>query len=232
MRSIKLFCCSFLVTLTLFACAQNSQPVKVSPEKFQELIKLNDVQILDVRTMEEFKAGHLAGALQANWLNKIEFDSRTAHMDLSKPVYVYCQVGGRSAAAQAYLKGKGFQVINMEGGLTQWKMKGLPVEGAGELPQMRFQDFEKILNENEYVLVDVTAAWCPPCRKMAPIVSQLQKNPPVNFYLLTVEGGQDIDVMKSIQAEELPTFIIYKNKKEIWRHVGIVEKSVLMKAFQ
>lgn len=232
MKLLRLFSLSLLLPITFFACAQTTVSTIVGPEKFQALIKMKDAQILDVRTLGEFKAGHLGGALQANWLDKPEFDSRTAHMDVSKPIYIYCQVGGRSAAAQAYLKEKGFQVINMEGGLTQWKMKGLPVEGAGEVPQMRYQDFEKVLAENEYVLVDVSAGWCPPCRKMAPIVAALQKNPPVSFYLLTVEGGQDIDVMQKIQAEELPTFIIYKNNKEIWRHAGITEEAVLRKAFQ
>jgi hypothetical protein len=37
-----------------------------------------------------------------------------------------------------------------------------------------------------------------------------------------VDGGNDIDVMKALNSEGLPTFIIFKNGKETWRHQGIV----------
>ena len=57
-----------------------------SPEKFAEAIKSDNVQVLDVRTADEYKSGHIKKALQANWLNKIEFNDRTTHLDKNKPV--------------------------------------------------------------------------------------------------------------------------------------------------
>jgi hypothetical protein len=46
-----------------------------------------------------------------------------------------------------------------------------------------------------------------------------------------VDGGQDIDVMKSIKADDLPTFILYKNGKEVWRSVGVTTQAEFEKAF-
>jgi thiol-disulfide isomerase/thioredoxin len=155
-------------------------------------------------------------------MDKTEFADRTQHLDKSQPIYVYCQAGGRSASAQAFLIEKGYKVINLEGGMSNWKMNGFPVDGAGDVPQMRVLDLEKIIASNKIVLVDVGADWCPPCRKMLPVLEALKKQPANPFYFLAVDGGNDIDVMKALHSEGLPNFIIFKDGKETWRHQGIV----------
>jgi thiol-disulfide isomerase/thioredoxin len=125
----------------------------------------------------------------------------------------------------------GFTVVNLEGGISNWRMQSMPVEGAGDRVQMRVVDFEKLIQSNEYVLVEIGALWCPPCRKMQPVVDGLKQSPPKPFYFLAVDGGQDIDVMKSVNADDLPTFILYKNGVEFWRKVGVMPKEDFEKAF-
>ena len=219
----KLLSCLVLMTTVLISCAQNStkEAITLSAAAYKEAILKKGVQVLDVRTASEFNGGHIQHALQANWLDKKEFSDRTQHLDKSTPIYVYCQAGGRSASAQAFLQEKGYQVINLEGGMSNWKMNNFPVDGNGDKPQMRVVDFEKTIASNEYVLVDVGADWCPPCRKMLPVLAELKQKPAHPFYFLAVDGGNDIDVMKSIHSEGLPTFILYKHGKEIWRNQGI-----------
>ena len=219
----KFFSCLILMTTVLISCAQNStkEAITLSAAAYKEAILKKGVQVLDVRTASEFNGGHIQHALQANWLDKKEFADRTQHLDKSTPIYVYCQAGGRSASAQAFLQEKGYQVINLEGGMSNWKMNNFPVDGNGDKPQMRVVDFEKTIASNEYVLVDVGADWCPPCRKMLPVLAELKQKPAHPFYFLAVDGGNDIDVMKSIHSEGLPTFILYKHGKEIWRNQGI-----------
>jgi phage shock protein E len=69
--------------------------------------------ILDVRTAEEYAAGHIPGAVNLP-LDQLE---RFRHpKDL--PVYVYCRSGGRSSMASAALKQKGYRVINLGGILS------------------------------------------------------------------------------------------------------------------
>jgi rhodanese-related sulfurtransferase len=194
----------------------------IAAASFKQAIAMKGVQVLDVRTANEFNGGHISHALQANWMDKTEFADRTQHLDKSQPIYVYCQAGGRSASAQAFLIEKGYKVINLEGGMSNWKMNGFPVDGAGDVPQMRVLDLEKIIASNKIVLVDVGADWCPPCRKMLPVLEALKKQPAHPFYFLAVDGGNDIDVMKALHSEGLPNFIIFKDGKETWRHQGIV----------
>jgi len=203
----------------------------VDAVKFSKAISAPDAQILDVRTAVEFQSGHIANALQANWLDPKEFKNRTQHLDKSKMIYIYCQSGGRSASAQAALMEAGFKVVNLEGGMSNWRMQQMPVEGVGNAVQMRVVDFEKVLQSNAYVLVDIGAVWCPPCRKMQPVIDALKQTPPKPFYFLAVDGGQDIDVMKSVKADDLPTFILYKNGVEVWRKVGVAPKEDFEKAF-
>ena len=188
----------------------------------KEAIAAKNIQVLDVRTAAEFNGGHIQNALQANWLDQKEFTDRTQHLDKNLPVYVYCQAGARSASAQAALEAKGYKVINLEGGMSNWKMNGFPVDGAGDKAQMRVEDLNTTTSSNKIVLVEVGADWCPPCRKMLPVLEVLNQKPAAPFYFLRVDGGNDIDVMKSLNAEGLPTFILFKNGKETWRHEGLV----------
>ena len=215
------------------SCAQNnaSNELTISTKAFNAGVTQPGAQILDVRTAGEYQSGHIANALQANWLDPKEFKNRTQHLDKSKMIYIYCQSGGRSASAQAALMDAGFKVVNLEGGMSNWRMQQMPVEGVGNAVQMRVVDFEKVLQSNAYVLVDIGAVWCPPCRKMQPVMDALKQTPPKPFYFLAVDGGQDIDVMKSVKADDLPTFILYKNGVEVWRKVGVAPKEDFEKAF-
>jgi rhodanese-related sulfurtransferase len=241
---MKLKCLVSLLflTTTIMSCAQNnpsssansnnaSVELTINTTAFSAGVTQPGAQILDVRTAGEYQSGHIANALQANWLDPQEFKKRTQHLDKSKMIYIYCQSGGRSASAQAALMEAGFKVVNLEGGMSNWRMQQMPVEGVGNVVQMRVVDFKKVLQTNQYVLVDIGAVWCPPCRKMQPIMDALKQTPPKPFYFLAVDGGQDMDVMKSVKADDLPTFILYKNGVEVWRKVGVAPKEDFEKAF-
>jgi len=219
------FCsCLFLMATFFVSCAQTptTNSATLNAASFKEAITAKGIQVLDVRTAAEFNGGHIQHALQANWLDQKEFADRTQHLDKKLPVYIYCQAGGRSASAQEVLIAKGYNVVNLEGGMSNWKMNGFPVEGSGNKPQMRVEDIEKTIASNKIVLVDIGADWCPPCRKMLPVLEALKEKPAAPYYFLAVDGGNDIEVMKSLQSEGLPTFIVFKNGKEIWRRQGLV----------
>jgi rhodanese-related sulfurtransferase len=222
-----------LTVLALTSCAQNEktkkEAINLSAAAFQVAIQKQNIQILDVRTATEYASGHIKNAMQANWNDQKEFENRTQYLDKQKTVYVYCQAGGRSAAAQTYLIEKGFDVVNLEGGLSNWKVKNLPVEGNANTQQMMVADFDKVVASNNLVLIEIGAIWCPPCIKMQPVIEKIKKEMGDKLYFLAVDGGIDIDVMKHLSFEALPTFIIYKNGKEVWRKTGLVEKAEFVK---
>ena len=71
-----------------------------------------------------------------------------------------------------------------------------------------------------------------PVKKMEPVLKSLHDELGSKYYFLKVDGGIDIDVMKAIKAAVLPTFIVYKDGKEIWRQEGIVELETLKAKLQ
>ena len=91
---------------------------RIKPEDFQVLNQKEDITILDVREVDEFQAGHIEGALNAPLST---LDKGYGQLDASKRYYVICQGGMRSERACQFLETKGFDVVNVEGGMNQWK---------------------------------------------------------------------------------------------------------------
>lgn len=210
-----------LLTATLLLVAYGGFAQEaVAPEVFEKGMRQLGIQLLDVRTAKEFSTGHLENALQADFTKKDEFFERIKYLDKSKPVYVYCLSGGRSAAAARWMHENGYkEVVEMTGGVMAWKNAGKKLTGAAAGPQMAIADFQKAVKAEKWILVDVGAAWCPPCRKMEPVVRQFTTEKKIK--LLNVDGGKDTDVMNSIHAKTLPTFVLYKNGQEVWRKEGV-----------
>lgn len=95
--------------------------------KYEKNMAQPDVQLVDVRTPEEFSEGHLENAINID-VTADDFDAKVANLDKEKPVMVYCKSGGRSAKASARLKELGFKTItDLEGGITNWKSENKPV---------------------------------------------------------------------------------------------------------
>lgn len=91
---------------------------RIKLAEFQILNKKEDITILDVREVDEFQAGHIEGALNAPLST---LDKGYEQLDASKRYYVICQGGMRSERACQFLETKGFDVVNVEGGMNQWK---------------------------------------------------------------------------------------------------------------
>lgn len=190
------------------------------------------IQLLDVRRPEEYKTGHLRGALQANWLDKKEFEERIQYLEKSKPVYVYCLAGSRSAAASEWLAEKGFtNVVNMQGGINAWKKEGKQLEANSVRLKMKDEEYIQLINSNNLVLVDFWAEWCIPCRKMKPVIERFEKEHS-EIKIVKIDAGVEDEIVKKYKVEELPVFILYKNGKKVWRQEGIVSKKDLEKALK
>jgi rhodanese-related sulfurtransferase len=205
---------------------------QLSPAAFEQQCLLPATQILDVRTAEEYKTGYIAGALQANWLNKEEFKLRTQHLNAKKPVLIYCASGGRSADAAKQLRAAGFIVSELIGGLNKYKREGLALKVDQPVPQFSMADFQALVSSAPVVLVDFGAPWCPPCKKMEPVLMSLQNDLAGKFSLQKIDGGVHINLMKSLQVDALPHFLVYKNGKKTWEKQGIVSLDELKTALQ
>lgn len=107
--------------------AQSDSIDTLAPQAFIKQAKADTTSIiLDVRTPEEYKEEHLAGARQLDFLNTSVFDAGIKLLDKSHTYYVYCRSGKRSHNACIKMKKQGFKVFDMEGGILNWKRLRMP----------------------------------------------------------------------------------------------------------
>jgi len=122
-----------LGAVLLAACASRKQSsraegfVRAQVDAFERMIGGDDVQLVDVRTQQEFDAGHLAGAVLIDVKQDGFIDRAVGQLDAARPVAVYCRSGRRSADAAAQLAARGYRVTNLEGGILAWQQASKPV---------------------------------------------------------------------------------------------------------
>jgi len=221
----------YFLSTAFFLLACNSNAQNVDANTFEQKINAGGVQVLDVRTAGEYSGSHLKNVMLADWTDKAQFAERTKYLDKNKTLLVYCAAGGRSGQAAEWLKEQGFkEVVNLQGGITAWNAAGKPVVREGGAVELSTAAFNATISSNNLVLVDVGAAWCPPCRKMEPVLEALAKELQGKYTLLKVDGGNDATVMKEIGAAVLPTYMVYKNGKLSWKKEGIVSLQELKEA--
>ncbi|MFY0630195.1 MAG: rhodanese-like domain-containing protein [Flavobacteriaceae bacterium] len=121
----KLLLYSFLF-LAVISC-KKEEPSKVTliqPEALAKVMSENSIQLVDVRTPEEYKRGYIEGAVLINFRDSNFLEQMESKLDKDKPVYVYCASGGRSGRASSLLLEKGFKkVFDLEGGYSKWSKK-------------------------------------------------------------------------------------------------------------
>lgn len=109
--------------------AQQKEAPSITVTQFNTLMEKQDFyfEILDVRTVDEFTAGHIAGAVHAD-RNKLEWVTPKKIKDPNAPIYVYCKAGSRGAISTLRLIEMGYtNVTNITGGMEAWANAGYPV---------------------------------------------------------------------------------------------------------
>ena len=108
----------------------NSAIKDITTEEMQTLLRMDNVQLVDVRTPEEYSTGFIANAQNIDYFSPT-FDEDIKKLDKGKPVIVYCKSGRRSAKCSEKLLKAGFvKIYNLEGGITQWQHEGLKINNA------------------------------------------------------------------------------------------------------
>lgn len=108
---------------------ENTVAKTINAPEFAKNIENNkEAIILDVRTPQELAEGYISGAVNIDYSSS-NFKEDLNKLDKSKPVYVYCRSGRRSANAMSLLNNLGFtEVYNLNGGIISWAQAGLPIK--------------------------------------------------------------------------------------------------------
>ena len=116
----KILTC-LLATLGLTTACGQANYENVDVKGFAELMNNPNVVVLDVRTADEFKDGHLEGALNIDQAQSDFIQKAKKMLPSDKTIAVYCRSGRRSASAAGKLAVEGYKAVNLKGGILAWK---------------------------------------------------------------------------------------------------------------
>ena len=137
MERFKIIILSTVILAIFSGCVSDTKPTvenqytDVSVQQGKGMIDRQEVFILDVRTNEEYAAGHINGStlLAVQDIPKQELGEKLKEIPKERKILVYCRSGSRSAKASRILAENGFTLVyNMQGGITEWMKAGYEVE--------------------------------------------------------------------------------------------------------
>ena len=219
-----------IMTLALFlGCQSQPSSGNLNPDEFKKGMENEEVVILDVRTKGEVSRGIIQGAVHMD-VTKSDFTQKASTLDKNKKYYVYCLSGSRSAKAAAYLKKIGVsEAYNLAGGLMAWQRNGYSiVTGDDQKDKISQADYQQMVKEGK-VLVDFYAPWCAPCKRMEPMLTEIQEEHNDQLKIIRINIDENKRLAKEFGVLEIPIFKYYTMGDEQWEHKGELDEKQLRK---
>lgn len=93
--------------------------------------------------------------------------------------------------------------------------------------EINASNFEEVVNTDKPVMIDFWAAWCGPCRMIAPLVDELSEEYKDKAVIAKVDVDSNQEIAMKYGVRNIPTIIFLKNGEVVDKSVGAVPKNVL-----
>lgn len=96
------------------------------------------------------------------------------------------------------------------------------------------ENFSNVINSPTPVLVDFFATWCGPCQMMSPILKEVKEvlGDSIKIIKVDVDKNQALMSQPQFQVKGVPTLMLFKNGKMLWRQSGVVPKEELVRTIK
>lgn len=92
--------------------------------------------------------------------------------------------------------------------------------------------FKDIISSQTPVLVDFHADWCGPCKMLAPILKQVKEELGDSVKVIKIDVDKNQQLASKYQVRGVPTMLLFKNGKQLWRQSGVLQKNDLVHIIQ
>jgi thioredoxin len=222
----------YLFAITIAISAQGQGVKHINSETFKFLVESKEGIVLDVRTSQEYAQGHIKNSTLIS-INDSKVLEKLSLLQKNKPIYVYCLTGSRSRAVADYLSQNGYnEVYNLQKGIVEWQRYGYDITrstapNTNSAKSYSVSEFNRLVKSNKLVLIDFHAPWCAPCKKMSPIIADLEKNYNDRALIEKLDVQANTAIQKVYNVESIPGFILFKDGKEVWKHTGTISYNEL-----
>ena len=92
--------------------------------------------------------------------------------------------------------------------------------------------FQQIINSSKPVLVDFFATWCGPCHALAPILKEVKSEMGDEITIIKIDIDKNSQLASQFQVKGVPTIVLFKEGKQVWRQSGVVPKQDLIRSIK
>lgn len=221
---------TLIILFSIISFVTIAQKIISNQEAFENLHKDSTIQLIDVRTLNEYENKHIKNAINIDWRDQNIFTKQLNNLDKNRPVYIYCLSGGRSNQAASKLKAMGYDVYDIQGGIAKWEVDNLPIiysNKPNEEVEITIENYHRLINSYPVVLVDFFAPWCSPCQELTRTIDDITVKYQNKIKVIKINIDIHSKLYKSLKIDGIPYLIIYKNGKEVWSHKGITDSKTI-----